>query len=77
MGFVGAFCPQRQQAIFGALYFVCISMIGIHVYGAWRRIQPITETLEIAFYVLLLVLTLLFQPSVEWLSGQTPALSPT
>ncbi|MEI7538173.1 MAG: hypothetical protein WCJ76_13220 [Comamonadaceae bacterium] len=62
MGFLGAFYPQRQQAIFEVLYFVSISMIAVHVYGAWRRIQPMTETIEIAFYALLLLLTLLFQP---------------
>ncbi len=62
MGFLGAFYPQRQQAIFEVLYFVSISMIVVHVYGAWRRIQPMTETIEIAFYALLLLLTLLFQP---------------
>jgi len=62
MGFLGAFYPQRQQAIFEVLYFVSISMIAVHVYGAWRRIQPMTETIEIAFYGLLLLLTLLFQP---------------
>ncbi|MEI6801886.1 MAG: hypothetical protein WCK83_01900 [Burkholderiales bacterium] len=64
MGFLGAFYLERQQAIFEVLYFVSISMIGVHVYGAWRKIQPITETLEIGFYALLLVLTLLFQPGV-------------
>jgi hypothetical protein len=39
-------------------------MVAVHVYGAWRKIQPMTETIEIAFYALLLLLTLLFQPSV-------------
>jgi len=63
MGFLGAFYLERQQAIFEVLYFVSISMIAVHVYGAWRRIQPITETIEIAFYALLLLLTLLFQPT--------------
>ena len=62
MGFLGAFYPQRQQAIFEVLYFVSISMIAVHLYGAWRRIQPMTETLEIAFYAMMLLLTVLFQP---------------
>ena len=62
MGFLGAFYPERQQAIFEVLYFVSISMIFVHVYGAWRKIQPMTETIEIVFYALLLWLTLLFQP---------------
>jgi len=62
MGFLGAFYLERQQAIFEVLYFVSISMIAVHVYGAWRKIQPMTETLEISFYALLLLLTVLFQP---------------
>ncbi len=65
MGFLGAFDVHRQQAIFEVLYFVSISMIAVHVYGAWRRIQPITETIEIGFYAMLFVLTLLFQPGVN------------
>ena len=64
MGFLGAFYPQRQQAIFEVLYFVSASMVAVHAYGAWRRIQSITETIEIAFYVLLFLLALLFQPSL-------------
>ena len=40
-------------------------MIAVHVYGAWRRIQPITETIEIGFYAMLFVLTLLFHPGVN------------
>ena len=62
MGFLGAFYPGRQQVIFEVLYFVSVSMIAVHAYGAWRRIQPATETAEIAFYALLLLLTVLFQP---------------
>ena len=62
MGFLGAFYPQRQQAIFEVLYFVSISKIAVHLYGAWRRIQPRTDTLESAFYAMMLLLTVLFQP---------------
>lgn len=38
-------------------------MIVVHVYGALKRIQPLSETLEIGFYVLLLLLTLMFWPA--------------
>jgi len=34
----------------------------IHIYGAIRKIQPITETLEIAFWLGLIVVTLCFYP---------------
>ncbi len=64
MGFLGAFYPGRQQVIFEVLYFVSVSMIAVHAYGAWRKIQPATETAEIAFYALLLLLTVLFQPII-------------
>jgi hypothetical protein len=37
-------------------------MVVVHVWGAVRGIQPWTETVEIAFWLLLLVLTLAFHP---------------
>ncbi len=47
---------------FDALYFVFGSMFVVHVYGALRRIQPITETLEIGMWGMLLLLNTLFYP---------------
>ena len=38
-------------------------MFGVHVYGAIRRIQPITETLEIGFWMILFGLNVLFYPA--------------
>lgn len=40
----------------------CVLMIVVHIWGAVVRIQPITETLETGFWVLILVLNLLFMP---------------
>ena len=37
-------------------------MVLLHLYGAIRKIQPITETVEIGVYAALFVLTLLFFP---------------
>ena len=37
-------------------------MIVVHVWGALLRIQPISETLEIAMYSGLALLTVLFYP---------------
>ncbi|MGD8357388.1 MAG: hypothetical protein PVG42_04960 [Lysobacterales bacterium] len=37
-------------------------MIVLHVYGAVRRIQPITETVEIGIYCVVLLLILMFFP---------------
>jgi hypothetical protein len=36
--------------------------IGVHVYGAVKKIQPLTETVEIALWVLLFALGLVFFP---------------
>ncbi|SFM71476.1 hypothetical protein [Marinobacter zhejiangensis] len=37
-------------------------MMVVHIYGALRQIQPITETLEIGFWALLLLAVYLFYP---------------
>ena len=38
-------------------------MVLVHLYGAIRKIQPVTETLEIGFWLVLLVLALCFMPA--------------
>ena len=38
-------------------------MVLVHFYGAIKKIQPITETLEIGFWLVLLVLALCFMPA--------------
>jgi hypothetical protein len=38
-------------------------MVLVHLYGAIKKIQPITETLEIGFWLALLVLSLCFMPT--------------
>lgn len=38
-------------------------MVVVHIYGAIRKIQPITETLEIGFWLILLVLALCCMPA--------------
>lgn len=49
--------------VFNVLFAVYGLMLVIHTYGAIRRVQPITETLEIGFWALLLVLNTLFYPA--------------
>ena len=39
-------------------------MVALHIYGAIKKIQPITETLEIGFWILLLFLSFAFYPNV-------------
>lgn len=49
--------------IFNGLTFLLTLMVLVHIYGAVKKIQPITETLEIGFWLLLLILNLCFQPT--------------
>lgn len=46
------------------LYVLFGLMIVIHVYGAIRKIQPITETLEIGFWAGLFLLNMCFHPLI-------------
>ena len=48
---------------FDILFVVFSLMFVVHVYGALRRIQPLSETLEIGFWAVLLVLNVLFYPA--------------
>lgn len=48
---------------FDLLFMVFGLMFAVHVHGALKRIQPITETLEIGFWVMLFVLNILFYPA--------------
>lgn len=43
--------------------WLIISMALLHVYGAIRKTQPITETVEIILWVVLFLLTLCFSPA--------------
>ncbi len=53
-----------EIVIFQVWIGMCFFMIGLHIYGAIKRIQPITETIEIALWVLLSFLSLAFYPTV-------------
>jgi hypothetical protein len=58
-----ALSGEAIRAVFEMLLAVTVMMIIVHVYGAMRRVQPLSETLEIGFYGVLMVLTLLFWPA--------------
>lgn len=53
-----------EVVIFQIWIGMCFFMIGLHIYGAIKRIQPTTETLEIILWVLLSFLNLAFYPTV-------------
>jgi hypothetical protein len=44
------------------LWIICASIL-IHAYGAIKRVQPITETIEIIVWVILLLVTLAVYPT--------------
>lgn len=47
---------------FEMLIAVFVFMLVVHIYGAIKQIQPITETLENILWLVLLLLTLAFYP---------------
>jgi hypothetical protein len=56
---------QEVQRFYFAMYFGVTGLVGIaHVVGAVQKVQPWTETAEIAFWAALVVLGLLFFPAV-------------
>ena len=60
LGFVPGITTNAGEIPF--MIPVFIGMTLVHVWGAIRRIQPVTETIEIAFWAGLIVLGLLFYP---------------
>lgn len=47
---------------FAFILLLFFMMILIHIYGAWKKIQPVSETIEIGYWCLMVVVTLLFYP---------------
>jgi hypothetical protein len=60
--FQAALSHQSLVVTYRCLLLLWGLMIVIHAVGALQRTQPMTETLEIGFWVALTVLTLLFWP---------------
>jgi hypothetical protein len=61
--FKAANTPAVQPFFFDLLLWIISGSILIHVYGAIKKAQPITETLEILVWVLLFFVTIAFYPS--------------
>ena len=61
--FRAAAIPAAQPFFFEFMLWLFVGMIALHVYGAVKRVQPITETIEIALWVILLLATLAFYPT--------------
>lgn len=61
--FKAANTPAVQPFFVDLLLWAFVPHILIHIHGAIRKIQPITETVEILLWVLLFLVTLAFYPS--------------
>ena len=54
--------PALQPFFFNLMLGMFCILTLVHIYGAIRKIQPISETIEIIFWFGLIVLTLCFYP---------------
>ena len=63
MAWSAAAQPAVQPFFFNILAGSTGAMVLVHVWGALRRIQPLTETLEIPFWLALCLLALAFYPA--------------
>jgi hypothetical protein len=55
--------PAAKPFFFDLMLWLFVAMIALHVYGALRRTQPVTETLEILLWIVLFLITLGFYPA--------------
>jgi hypothetical protein len=60
--FKAASQPLVRPFFFDWMLWLFIAMIALHTYGAVRKTQPVTETLEIIVWVVLFLITLCFYP---------------
>lgn len=54
--------PAAKPFFFDLMLWLFVAMIALHIYGAIRKTQPITETVEILLWVVLFLITLCFYP---------------
>ena len=54
--------PAAKPFFFDLMLWVLGTMSALHIYGAIRKTQPITESVEIFLWVVLFVITLCFYP---------------
>lgn len=58
-----AFLPDARAVVFELMLWLLLAMLVLHVHGAIRKAQPVTETIEIGLWVLLILATLAFFPT--------------
>jgi hypothetical protein len=54
--------PVAMPFYYELMMWTFLGMILLHVYGAIRKTQPITETIEIGLWIILCLVTLCFYP---------------
>jgi hypothetical protein len=54
--------PPAMPFYYQLMLWTFVGMILLHIYGAIRKTQPITETIEIGLWVILFLVTLCFYP---------------
>jgi hypothetical protein len=54
--------PAAKPFFFDLLLWLLVAMLALHAYGAIAKTQPVTETIEIALWIVLLLITLGFYP---------------
>jgi hypothetical protein len=60
--FVAAPHPEENVILFDVIGIVGVLMVGVHGWGAVRKVQPWTETAEIPLYALLAVVAFALRP---------------
>ncbi len=55
--------PAAKPFFFDMMLFTFAAMLVLHVVGAIRKTQPVTETAEIGLWVVLFIVTLCFYPA--------------
>jgi hypothetical protein len=55
--------PRAQPFFFELLILILLGMLALHIHGAIAKVQPWTETAEIALWVVLILATLAFYPT--------------
>jgi hypothetical protein len=53
---------EVMRFFFDMMLVTFVGMILLHIYGAIRKVQPRSETLEIILWVILTIVTVLFYP---------------
>jgi hypothetical protein len=54
--------PAAKPFFFDLMLWLIAAMTILHIFGAIRKTQPITETVEIGLWVVLFIITLCFYP---------------